>query len=261
MKTREELLSSFKKANKQRREVLANRAGFDTVDDYFEHLVKGVEKEKKAKKKITIHNIHVLDISGSMGWFTDHNSKCRKAYEGIQHELRELQKDKKNNYLNTLVCFDSDVNTIYSDVSCAVALRSREPDGGSATALNDAIVHTLKPIIESYNDSDRYLVKIFTDGGENNSTATYTQAKNWIARAEELGVTTTFVGTQYDTDIAISRYNLHTSNTLVHDNTTRAVMDSFTTTAQATTIYATKVAAGATKEETLDGFYKTNETL
>lgn len=40
LKTKEELLASFKKSNKVRRLVLANRAGLDTPEEYKQHLIK-----------------------------------------------------------------------------------------------------------------------------------------------------------------------------------------------------------------------------
>lgn len=45
LKTKEELLASFKKSNKVRRMVLANRAGFDTPDEYKQHLINQIAKD------------------------------------------------------------------------------------------------------------------------------------------------------------------------------------------------------------------------
>lgn len=66
---REEKLKQFKKANKERREKLAKKAGFSTVEDYLKFLSKGTKskiKVTKEKTKEMLDYVVAFDTTGSM---------------------------------------------------------------------------------------------------------------------------------------------------------------------------------------------------
>ena len=61
LKTKQQLLESFVKANKVRKIILANRAGFDTPEDYKEHLIAQVKLEVKLDTVAKCENILVVN--------------------------------------------------------------------------------------------------------------------------------------------------------------------------------------------------------
>lgn len=260
LKTKQQLLADFKKANKTRRAVLANRAGFDSPEEYKEHLIAQVEKEKqtetvKEETLLTIHNVHLLDASYSML-----GNKFDNAKLGINKEVEELKKHTSINYLQTLVSFSS--RGSYKVESGREELKDfKFPHKiyHGNTALYQAIVLLLSDLLKNTNSDEKVLVKIFTDGQDNDSYRhEIDEAKLLIDRAKEKGITVTFVGTDYDVKRIVREIKIDESNTLVHNNTAKAVLDSFATTATATKTYAARAMAG---EDVLTGFYKQQETL
>lgn len=260
LKTKEELLKSFKKANKERRLVIATNAGFNTPEDYQKHLESGINKGKPV-----IHNIHILDTSASMGRLDGsgtHGQKLLNAVKGMKKEWEELSNDSEVSYLNSLVTFHDDSHTEFWGVKfLEIPLEPVTHHWGNTT-LYDTLRDVLARVIREDSEEVRTLVKIFTDGMDNRSAwNSKAIAKQLISQCEEKGITITFVGTKYDVSYIKRNLGINESNTLVHDNTEKAVLDSFMFTANATKSYASKVSRGATKEETLVGFYKQEGTL
>ncbi len=259
LRTKKELLASFIKANKVRRIVLANRAGFDTPEEYREHLEKGVEKDDIAP---VIHNVHILDTSISMGDLKQ--SKLANAIKGMKGEWAELALDNNITYTNTLVTFHypENIKEEFWKVRFMDIPNNPVTNSWGNTALLDALGHTLIKLKSELNDTDRVLVKIFTDGGENSSRKHSINSINTlINECKDLGMTITFVGTEHDVRNVERLLDVDSTNTLVHNNTMKGVMDSFTMNTMSTKSYASKVARGASKEETLIGFYKQEGTL
>lgn len=255
LKTKEELLASFKKANKERKATLANRAGFDTPEEYLDHLLQGVKREALTKKKVTIHNVNILDTSASMGQLMA--SKLANAIKGIKNEQEELSRDQEVEYTHTLVTFHSVCKTEFWKVPFSKIPHKQVTNHWGNTALFDSLYEVLSKLKDENNEDDRVLVKIFTDGGENASILYGArQVQNLIDSCKELGMTITFVGTERDVRYVERILNIDHSNTLVHDNTMRGVAQTFSVNTTSTRSYATKAAAGATKDELLVGFYK-----
>lgn len=257
LKTKTELLADFKKANKDRKAVLANRAGFDTPEDYKNHLISKIETDSKIDDIITIHNVHLLDCSASMTW--GRNDKFESAKLGIITETSELQKETNVNYIQTLVTFSSREKYKIEYSKRPIAdVKFPERIGVGNTALYEAIVKTLNTLMKDYKTDDKVILKIFTDGEDNDSYKYKTDAKILIKQAQELGITVTFVGTKSDVRNVIRTLGVEETNTLSHDNTAETVLDSFNTTTMATKTYASKVVRG---EDTLTGFYKQSGTI
>lgn len=263
MKTQEQLLKAYKKANKVRRERIAAKAGFNTGDEYKAHLeaqIAGKPANTPSGEDVKIHNVHILDCSGSM-----HGGKIRSAVQGINQEIKQLQNDDTVDYVQTYIPFGGWGSSagihpqFFGKPILQVKQVSASASGG--TPLYQAIGETLDTLIRNKDTNEKVLVKIFTDGGENTSRGRYKDPsilKAKIDEAKEKDITVTFVGTEWDVARIINRLEIDKSNTLTHDNTERGVQDSFMATAQATKTYATRALAG---EDTLVGFYKQQGTL
>lgn len=259
MKTQEHLLKAYNKANKERREKIANKAGFNSGDEYKAHLESQIKTNIKDKEKLVIHNVYILDRSGSMS-----GGKLENALKGINKELEELKSDNSVNYLQTFVPFDyGSVGRIGRDFF-KVPLHVVSPVYTVArgyTALYQAVGETIEDVLESKAPNEKVLIKVFTDGGENDSKGRFRYPEvllGLIKQAEEKDITVTFMGTYNDIETVVREIGIDRSNTLEHDNTAQGVMDSFIQTSAATRQYAKKALAG---EDTLKGFYKKSGTL
>lgn len=258
LKTTEELLHDLKKANQVRKEYLANRAGFQSVEDYKKHLETSssetyvTRKSNMFKKsKETVHIVNLLDRSGSMGGI-----KLENAVAGINAEIDKFKKENNINYNFSLITFDDNIKTEYFNKPVKTVGYFRGYAGGT-TALYGAIGETLSKL-KGMKDSQRVLVNIFTDGGENASVGTYKSAesiKNLIKECEKLGFTITFIGTEFDVQEVNRRINIDLSNTLVHDNTGAGVEQAFRSKMSATLSYSASVSRGVAQEELTKGFY------
>ena len=265
VKTKEELLKSYMRRNKVARERMAQLAGFNTGDEFKAHLKLGIEKDKgktdsKSQSKKgndiidTIHNVYIIDRSGSMGSNQPHR-KLGKVIIGVNSEMSELRKDVEFKYLQTIVQFDDNIKTVVNKKPID-KVDDYMTQAGGVTALNQAVGETLKNLIDKVKPNEKTIVKIFTDGGENASKGLYSDSKKVkeiINIAEEHGITVAFVGAQNEVNYAIRRFGIKSSNTLVHENTAESVKMSFKTSTNATVAYSNKVSKG---EAVLDGFYK-----
>ena len=264
LKTKKQLLAAFKRANKVRRLFIANRAGFDSVEGYLSHLNTGIENDKSEETKKVIHNVHILDTSASMGSLDGkrYGEKLKNAISGIKSEWLELSLDDQVEYKNSLVTFHDKVHTEFWRLGFLDIPSEPVTNHWGSTALYTAVCQTLLKLIKQNTSEERVLVKIFTDGAENCSRGYASEdCSRLINQAKRLGITITFVGTSRDVQHTQYKLGVDGSNTLVHDNTAKGVLDTFFASTQSTRGYATKVAAGATKEETLKGFFKQEGTL
>lgn len=198
---------------------------------------KPVTSSKKEKMK-TIHNIMVVDASGSMG--DGKNSKFQAAINGVNEAINTKQEEV--NYLYSVMLFSNRDHETWK----AQQVKEGTITGGGIyrglTALNDAIVEACS--YAKKNPHNQILLEIFTDGHENNSVYSKQQAAKAIEELKELGATVTFIGTEHDVQNAISMYNIDASNTYVHENTVETVTESYTVTRGARAEYSKRVAAG-----------------
>lgn len=263
LKTRDELLKDLSKANKTRKEILANRAGFSSVEEYRKHLQGSnllvTEGEKLSKPKI--HIVNILDVSSSML-----GGKFEKAFEGIMNEIEEFKTDKTVDYTATFVSFSygDNIKSHYFNTPIS-EVKTPTLQASGMTALNRAVGETLEKLLGTVNKDVKTVVSIFTDGEENASQGSRYASKEAVAeiikKAEKHGITVTFIGTEFDTQNVIRDFGIKASNTLVHDNTAKSVEMSFMSKLSATRSYSTKVAAGVSQDELLVGFYKQSGKL
>lgn len=182
-----------------------------------------------------IHIVHIVDRSTSMD-----GSKLNSAIKGINKEIEELQKENNVDYFFTLVHFGSDIKTQYYKEPISNVKKVKIYSTGW-TALYQAIGETL----ENYNEDCPVLVKIFTDGEENDSTGKYETAyavKSLLDSLKSKNYTVTFVGTEYDVKQIQKTLSISEANTLVHNNTAESISRSFTKSMAATKKYSNAVA-------------------
>lgn len=285
-------LQKFIKADRARREVLAQRAGFKTAQEYRNHLESqsmsyqdyrkldrdtqfkiatqagyqtiaaymsflrsrgSVSLPKSLSPKATKKKVmYNIFILDESGSMS--GSKYDNAKLGIIEEIGILRKEKDVDIKLGIVGFSDYVNPLKIESLNHYTINN---PSFSMTALNDAIGETLTKLMGLIQKDEKAVVKIFTDGGENASRKYSTsKVSRVIKQAESKGITVVFVGTKTDTKNAIRTYGIRTDNTTVHDNTQEGVKQAFKAMAASTVSYTRSYAAGASDEELLDGFFK-----
>lgn len=215
-------------------------------------------KKEVSSKRYVIHNVNILDASGSMA-----GGKYNNAIEGIRIELDELSKDTAVDYTVSLIEFHSSLpGNCYTHKFMAKIdeLKNFKPKGtGGLTPLYQTIGETIDRLLKVVKEDDRVLIKIFTDGGENASHGKYASKKALFELIKKVqkdkGFTVTFVGTNIDVHTVITDLGIDRSNTLVHDNTERGIKMSFMASTSSTKKYSKSVAGGASASELSRGFY------
>jgi uncharacterized protein YegL len=234
---------------------LARKYGYDTPEAYLAHLKEeiGDQPTEDVIETPVIRNVHILDASGSMG-----GSKIANAIKGINDEISELRQNTTVRYFQTIVSFSygNDILTHAMDVPVNLIPVFNTHTRGM-TALYQAIGETLQKLIDTSMEGAKTLVKIFTDGSENNSRGEWRNAdilSDFIKECQDKhDFTITFVGTKNDVAKVITRLGIDESNTLIHDNTAQGVERSFNKSVHATKAYSDKVKRG---DDVSRGFYK-----
>lgn len=113
------------------------------------------------KKKQVIHNVHILDASGSMA-----GAKYSSALEGINSEQRSLQEDDTMRYTQTVLefCSSTPILTEHSfmrPIKTCETVKGRGANGG--TPLYEAVGAALEKLLLGMEAGDKVLVTIFTD--------------------------------------------------------------------------------------------------
>lgn len=218
--------------------------------------------EKASADKKTVHQLFILDSSGSMKEYG--NDKFGAACELINSEIDKFKDNEDVNLTFSLIIFswNHQIEIIYWKSKNPTKVSSISNFHRGMTALNDAICTGLIQLIQESNGTDNHLIKILTDGDENNSKRyTNRDVQNYIKQIEALNGTVTFVGTKIDTIKAQRAYGIDASNTMFHDNTALFIADELNTRYRAATSqYFKSVARGEKKTK---GFFKTinnNET-
>lgn len=204
-------------------------------------------------EKKVVHNIAIIDSSGSMGG-NIFKSKWASAANFVNKEMVEYKNQDLVDVVFSTVIFSNSTNINIlqwrADVPRLVNLTFDYL--GNNTALNDAIVKTLNKVLED-NREEQVLVKIFTDGRENGSRyANERNVKKVISTCMEKGYTITFSGTEHDVKVAQNLYGIDESNTFVHQNTPKSIDKYAAETVETTNAYFKAVAKG---ENVTRGFY------
>ncbi len=204
-------------------------------------------------EKKTVHNIVILDSSGSM-----RGSKWNNAVNMVNLEFEEYRKQNDVNLTYSVVIFSSEAKIVQWKESSPRPINIVSDYIGWGTALNDTIGITLDKLYNEFTN-DHVLVKIATDG-EECSSRSYTsfQVRDLIQKAQEKGWTVTFAGTEKDVQTAQRLYGVDASNTVVHDNTGAGFEKMSKETIIATRQMMSNYAAG---QDVSKGFYKTINTI
>ena len=219
-----------------------------------------VSTPKKKVEKPTIHDVYILDASGSMGRLSYADNKASNALRGTIENLQASALNSEVITLNTVCIFSYGykINLPYvasSDLPEQYVLRDNWYSG--MTALYDAIGFTMNTLREKVRDGESVNIKIFTDGCENDSTVyNAAQISTLIKEAESKGWTIAFIGTKEDVKNVQIKLAVKASNSLVYDGSAKGFQKTMSTTRGAMASYQDKVVKG---EDTTLGFYKSLE--
>jgi len=207
-----------------------------------------------SQSKPTIHNVFIVDASGSMS-----GGKYNNAMIGLNELRNSIKNDTNTNNTLTIVEFEDTNIKTRLDFVTTIPDHYNGMGTGGMTPLNQAVGETLERTFkkrkDSFNEEDKVLVSIFTDGGENSSMGKYansTVLASFIKELEAKGFTITFIGTKEEVNYAINTLNMKASNTLVHNNTSADVARSFSRTVTARESYSKSVSLG---EVVTENFY------
>ena len=247
------LLADFKKSNKERREKIAKKAGYNTIAEYELFLNRMILDDTISEnitiEKPVIHVIDIIDCSGSM-----YGEKIKTAESGINKGILELKKDTNVIYKYSLCTFSYSSNIFmrYTRVDINDILEVSFKAQGY-TALYDAIGRVFNEISFKSNN-EKVLINIYTDGEENDSRVwNALSISRLIEESKDKGITVTFIGLKDDVNRVINKLKIEESNTLCYNGTAEDFNLSLIATFTARTNYATSVLAG---EDVSRGFYK-----
>ena len=127
------------------------------------------------QSKARIHNVFIVDASGSMS-----GGKYVNAITGLNELLVSIANDTDSENTATIVEFED--HNIKTRLDVATKIPKTYKGTGGMTPLNQAIGETLEYIVKTrkdkYDVSDKILVNVFTDGGENSSQGKYRNPDN-----------------------------------------------------------------------------------
>lgn len=196
----------------------------------------------------TVHNIVILDSSGSM-----QGSKWENAVKMVNLEFEEYRKQNDVNLTYSVIIFSNEVKTAQWKEASPRPINVKDDFIGMGTALNDSIGTTLDKLYNEFTN-DHVLLKVCTDGEERHSRKyTAGQVRELIQKAQGKSWTITFAGTERDVQTAQKLYGVDASNTVVHDNTGAGIEKMSKETIIATRQMMSNYAAG---EDVSKGFYK-----
>ncbi len=226
---------------------------------------------------LRIHNVHILDSSGSM-----QGDKYSNAIAGINSETEEL-KTSNGDFTQTIIEFDAqsyrdkvegkwiiednltrDINIMphYFMVPLTKVTAITGYGAKGTTPLLQTVGRVIEALINAKAAEDRVVVKIFTDGQHNVEGGRYSTPKevgDLIKKAEkEYNFTVAFVGTDKEVLFAQRDLGLSHWNTLVHDNTAKGIGQTYKVMSMATESYNNDVKTRGLK--TSSTFFKTTKT-
>lgn len=180
--------------------------------------------------------INVLDASGSMN-----GSK-------IENCLAAINDDPLIDRYRTIV-FSNSIDIMHGKAEVRIPM--------GLTRLNDAIGLAIKEASKEYKKGQYVLIRIYTDGKENNSTQYYTEKiRQMIDKVKDKYIIT-FIGTANDVQNAINTYGIEESNTLVlESNDGEGFNKALATTREATVRTYTMMSKGIAASTLTTNFYK-----
>lgn len=209
-----------------------------------------------AEEHKTIHNLIILDESGSMV------SIYHPALTGVNETLqtiRQAQTDHETqSHYVTLVAFDTGhFNKIYSNTPSAEAVDITEeqyhPCGG--TPLYDAMGRSINELRQVAAKDDIVLVTIITDGYENSSREYNGPAiKSLVEEMKALGWVFTYIGANQDVEAVGASLSIDNKLAFCADeNSTKAM---FMKENRSRTKFFDKVSKGASRSKLSQDYFE-----
>lgn len=261
----EKQLSDLIRSNKERKLKLAIRAVYKTTEEYkasLEEMISGStdteDVSEKVDKRPIIHNVTLSDASGSMSSWGSAHGKYDKTIDGVKLEVKELKSNKDVIILHSLYEFVDDRTGVikqYKDVE------NPTPEFYGAKGRNTPLWESVIKVLEIFKDvpkSEKVLLKVYTDGGNNRGDEFKYKCKDLIKELNEENFTITFVATKSDMGSIIRALNLDETNTLEIENNAEGFKQAFTESLGSTISYSKKVVRG---EDVSKGFYKVTGKL
>lgn len=166
--------------------------------------------KNEEKDIITVHNLLILDESGSM------QSIYRQALSGCNETIQSVRaadkRHKNQCHRFSLVAFNStETRTILDDVPIADVSDLSDEDylPDACTPLFDAMGRALTTLERKVKDGDRVLVTVVTDGEENDSREyTLETIRAMTGRLRDEGWTFIYMGANQDVDAVATRLDI-----------------------------------------------------
>lgn len=176
---------------------------------------------------ITVHNLLILDESGSM------QSIYRQALSGCNETIQSVRAaDKRHDnqrHRFSLVAFNStETRTILDDVPIAEIrdLTEEEYLPDACTPLYDAMGRAITALERKVEEGDRVLVTVVTDGEENDSQEYSLEAiRAMTERLRDKGWTFIYMGANQDADAVAAELNIR--NKLTFEATVSGTMEMY----------------------------------
>lgn len=208
-----------------------------------------------------IHNVHLVDRSGSMS-----GSKYTNAISGINSEMLRLRNENNGiEYTQTLIEFDSGHNNemrlvehyFMAPISKCDMIKGAGAYGG--TPLYQAAGELLQKLNLNVPENEVVVMTIFTDGEENSSSFVWKdgrELKNLIDKAmSDKSWAITFMGTKQDTENVIKNLGIVKENTFVHMNTAQSINAAYNMRSASMQTYSKSYAGGASADSLKDSFF------
>jgi hypothetical protein len=247
----------------------------------------GVEQNSTKTEKRTMHNVILLDASGSMAsrgyglpFYTTNSttfsyprsrpqSKYEAAIQGINQEIQTLRNNKDANVLVSVYEFDSvkpNTERITEHCFCTPVdevedtIKGRGPTGN--TPLYQSLAYVIEKFLRSASNEDQVVISIFTDGAHNCPWGKYgseAECKKLIKDVERnRNFTITFVGTQEDAEFVTANLGINLSNTMSYDGTADGLNKALKSRGASLLSYTKSVGAGTA---TTSNFYSNTDTI
>lgn len=188
---------------------------------------------KKHKKNvpnpdiITVHNLLILDESGSMQ--SIYNQALAGCNETIQSLRAADRRHANQSHRFSFVTFNSSgTRTILNDAPIAEVPDITEADffPRECTPLYDAMGRAITALERRVKEIDRVLVTVVTDGEENDSNEYSLDAiRAMTERLREKGWTFIYMGANQDADEVAAQLNIY--NKLTFEATVTGAMDMY----------------------------------
>ena len=173
------------------------------------------QTQNSTSTKTTIHNLLILDESGSM--HSIYHQALTGANETIQSIRAAQEQYADQDHRFTFVTFNTvapNIKTVIDDAPIGEVKDLTEADyrPNACTPLYDAMGMTITALEQKVKEGDRVLVTVITDGFENASQEYSGKAvKEMVGRLREKGWTFVYIGANQDAIEVAKSLDIHNS--------------------------------------------------